>query len=220
MSVQGREGTLVPESVAAAVREIAPEDRGRAILYSFLAKTLYAAPTADDVETAKYFASDDSDLGRAFNDFIDAFEKSKKEDLGHEYHDLFIGVGRGELLPFCSYYLTGFLNEKPLADLRADLNELGFERAMGVSEPEDHIATLCDVMSQLVQGTAPQGSDDGEFTLYEQDRFFAAHMKPWARKFFVDLQSAKKADLYRTIGRIGEVFMAIEEDGFTMIARA
>jgi TorA maturation chaperone TorD len=206
---------LVPESVAAPANNVAPEDRGRAILYSFLAKVLYAAPKQDITETANYFASDDSDLGRAFNDFLSAFRESDQDVLGREYHDLFIGVGRGELLPFGSYYLTGFLNEKPLADLRADLNELGFERAMGVSEPEDHIATLCDVMGQLVIG-----SGEGEFTLYDQDKFFAAHLKPWAGKFFADLQSAKKADLYRTIGRIGQVFMAIEEDGFSMIARA
>lgn len=205
----------MPESVAAPANNVAPEDRGRAILYSFLAKVLYAAPKQDITETANYFASDDSDLGRAFNDFLSAFRGLDQDVLGREYHDLFIGVGRGELLPFGSYYLTGFLNEKPLADLRADLNELGFERAMGVSEPEDHIATLCDVMGQLVIG-----SGEGEFTLYDQDRFFAAHLKPWAGKFFADLQSAKKADLYRTIGRIGQVFMAIEEDGFSMIARA
>ena len=205
----------MPESVAAAVNDIAPEDRGRAVLYSFLAKVLYAAPKPDIAETAQYFASDDSKLGRAFNEFLGALKATEEAAAGREYHDLFIGVGRGELLPFGSYYLTGFLNEKPLADLRADLNELGFERAMGVSEPEDHIATLCDVMSQLVVGTA-----DGEFTLYDQDRFFAAHLKPWAGKFFADLKAAKKADLYRTIGRIGEVFMAIEEDGFSMIARA
>lgn len=198
-----------------ASHDVAPEDRGRAVVYSFLAKALYAAPKQEDVETAAYFAGDDSELGRSFKGFVSAFENADQSAFGHEYHDLFIGVGRGELLPFASYYLTGFLNEKPLAELRADLDELGFERAMGVSEPEDHIAALCDVMSHLVEGTGA-----GEFTLYEQERFFAAHMKPWAGKFFADLQSAKKADLYRSIGRIGEVFMTIEEEGFSMIARA
>lgn len=205
----------MPESAVTASHDVAPEDRGRAILYSFLAKVLYAAPKEDLLDTALYFAGDESELGKSFNEFIGAFEAAGKPALGHEYHDLFIGVGRGELLPFASYYLTGFLNEKPLAELRADLDELGFERAMGVSEPEDHIAALCDVMSHLVEGTGA-----GEFTLYEQERFFSAHLKPWAGKFFADLQAAKKADLYRTIGRIGEVFMTIEEEGFSMIARA
>ena len=203
------------DAALAQSSETAAEDAGRRAVYSFLAKALYAAPKADDLETAAYFAESDSDLGRAFQAFQDAFAKADPKSLGQEYHDLFIGVGRGELLPFGSYYLTGFLNEKPLAELRADLNELGFERAMGVSEPEDHIATLCDVMANLVADTA-----EGDTTLYEQERFFSAHLKPWAGKFFVDLQSAKKADLYRTIGQIGAVFMGIEEEGFSMIARA
>lgn len=205
----------MPDSATAARHDVAPEDRGRAIVYSFLAKVLYAAPNREQVEIARHFAGDDTELARSFKGFLSAFEDVDEAALGHEYHDLFVGVGRGELLPFASYYLTGFLNEKPLAELRADLDDLGFERAMGVSEPEDHIAALCDVMSHLVEGTGA-----GEFTLYEQERFFAAHVKPWAGKFFADLQAAKKADLYRTIGRIGEVFMAIEEEGFSMIARA
>jgi len=205
----------VPDSATAASHDVAPEDRARAVVYSFLAKVLYAAPKREQAETAGYFAGDDSELARCFKEFLAAFDAANKESLGHEYHDLFIGVGRGELQPFGSYYLTGFLNEKPLAELRHDLDDLGFERAMGVSEPEDHIAALCDVMSQLVEGTGA-----GEFTLYEQERFFTAHVKPWAGKFFADLQAAKKADLYRTIGKIGEVFMTIEEEGFSMIARA
>lgn len=192
-----------------------PEDVGRQIVYSFLAKVLYGAPRADLHETAASFAGSDTDLGRAFAAFGDALDSADLPTVGQEYHDLFIGVGRGELLPFGSYYLTGFLNEKPLADLRADLAELGFERAMGVSEPEDHIATLCDVMANLVADTAQGGA-----TLYEQERFFSAHLKPWAGKFFADLQAAKKADLYRTIGEVGALFMQIEEEGFSMIARA
>ena len=203
------------EAAVSQVSEAAPEDAGRQALYSFLAKVLYAAPRADLQETVAYFSQSDTDLGTAFAAFGEALDGADLAAAGHEYHDLFIGVGRGELLPFGSYYLTGFLNEKPLADLRADLAELGFERAIGVSEPEDHIATLCDVMANLVADTAQGGA-----TLYEQERFFSAHLKPWAGKFFADLQSAKKADLYRTVGRIGALFMQIEEEGFSMIARA
>lgn len=203
------------EAAVSQVAEAAPEDAGRQALYSFLAKVLYAAPKPDVQDTVAYFAQSDTELGRAFAAFGDALKNADLPAAGHEYHDLFIGVGRGELLPFGSYYLTGFLNEKPLADLREDLAELGFERAMGVSEPEDHIATLCDVMANLVADTAEGGA-----TLYEQERFFTAHMKPWAGKFFADLKSAKKADLYRSVGEIGSLFMQIEEEGFSMIARA
>jgi len=124
-------------------------------------------------------------------------------------------VGRGELLPFASYYLTGFLNEKPLAQLRRDMARLGFERPAEVKEPEDHIAAICDIMSHLIEGTALGG-----FDIYDQDQFFAAHLKPWAGKFFADLESAKTADVYRHVGRVGKLFMEIEEQGFGMIARA
>lgn len=203
------------DAALAQTAETSPEDVGRQSVYAFLAKVLYAAPKQETAETATYFAQADTNLGRAFEAFSDALSHSEAAKVGQEYHDLFIGVGRGELLPFGSYYLTGFLNEKPLAELRADLDELGFERAMGVSEPEDHIATLCDIMGHLIQDTA-----SGDVTLFEQERFFSAHLKPWAGKFFVDLQAAKNADLYRTVGQIGALFMGIEEEGFSMIARA
>jgi len=177
----------LPDSATAASHDVAPEDRARAVVYSFLAKALYAAPKPEQAETATYFAGDESELARCFKEFLASFEAADKNSLGHEYHDLFIGVGRGELQPFGSYYLTGFLNEKPLAELRHDLDDLGFERAMGVSEPEDHIAALCDVMSQLVEGTGA-----GEFTLYEQERFFSAHVSLGPASFSLTFRRRKK----------------------------
>ena len=202
------------DAAVAQNADVSPEDAGRHAVYAFLSRVLYASPKADEQAVAAYFSQSDSNLGRAFASFADALSAADPRETAQEYHDLFIGVGRGELLPFGSYYLTGFLNEKPLADLRSDLSDLGFERAMGVAEPEDHVATLCDVMANLI--AAPSG----DATVYAQERFFSAHLKPWAGKFFVDLQAAKKADLYRSIGQIGALFMGIEEEGFSMLARA
>lgn len=194
---------------------LAPEEAGRRALYHFLARTL--ARPIDKAEAGRIapFADGSSALGQAVQAFVDAVEAADAAALEREFHDLFIGVGRGELVPYASYYLTGFLNEKPLAELRRDMDALGFERAEGVREPEDNIASLCDLMGHLIAGAA-----SGERDLYDQDRFFVAHLKPWADKFFADLSSAKTADVYRRLGEVGRRFMAIEEDGFAMVARA
>ncbi len=196
-------------------RQLDPEEAARQGVYAFLARVLAAPPDSTELNATAPYAGDDSALGKAFAAFRNSLGKSDPQATEREYHDLFIGVGRGELVPYGSYYLTGFLNEKPLADLRRAHERLGFARAEGVSEPEDHIASVCETMALLIAGTA-----DGEFTVYDQDNFFKAHLAPWGEKFFADLASAGSADLYRSVGRIGEVFMQIEEEGFTLLVRA
>ena len=208
-------GSQEAQATAPEALQASAEDLARQALYAFFARVL-AGPMADgEVVAMEPFANPGTPLGDAAIALIDALNKTDGAALEREHHDLFIGVGRGELLPYASYYLTGFLNEKPLAELRNDMARLGFERVSGVHEPEDHLASLCDIMSHLIEGTA-MGSAD----LYDQDQFFRAHILPWAGKFFADLGSAKTADAYRTVGRIGEIFIAIEEEGFSMIARA
>ena len=133
------------------------------------------------------------------------------EAAEREYSALFIGLARGELLPYASYYLTGFLQEKPLAELRGDLAALGIERADDVPEPEDHIATVCETMAGLIAGAFGKPA-----SLQEQQRFFARHVGVWAPRFFEDLQGAKAAVLYMPVGRIGRVFMTIEAEAFGM----
>ena len=131
------------------------------------------------------------------------------EAVAREYFALFIGTGRGELLPYASYYLTGFLNERPLARLRADLAVLGIERAAETSEPEDHAAILCEIMAGLV---------GGEFraTLDQQRQFQGKHLAPWIGRFFADLEAAQAARFYRPVGTIGRLFMAIETEAFAL----
>lgn len=212
-SVTGVRDNLAVDNSADAVRS--EEELARQALYVFLTRALAGPLTADTVRSLAPFASAGSDFGQAAQTLQECLETSDDAKLEREYHDLFIGVGRGELLPYASYYLTGFLNEKPLAELRSDMARLGFTRPQDVKEPEDHIASLCDIMSHLIEGTAL-----GEFDIYDQDLFFSTHLKPWAEKFFADLESAKTADTYRIVGRIGHLFMTVEEQGFGMIARA
>ena len=126
-----------------------------------------------------------------------------------EYFDLFIGIGRGELLPYGSYYLSGFLQERPLARLRDDLAAIGVERSEGVVEPEDHAGILCEIMAGLASGTlpAPAGSDRMIFDKY---------MAPWIGRFFADLERAKAANFYRQLGSLGRIFMDIEAEAFDL----
>lgn len=132
-----------------------------------------------------------------------AAERSSVETLDDEYHALFIGVGCGELVPYASWYLTGFMMDKPLAVLRDDLRRLGFERSPEVSEPEDHAAALCEVMAAVIV------SDDVS-EASERD-FFDEHLVQWMGAFFDDLQEAESAVFYRAVGRLGSEFIALEQ---------
>jgi len=134
--------------------------------------------------------------------------KCEQKSLQDEFFSLFIGIGRGELMPFGSWYLTGFLMEKPLALLRRDLQALGIERQEGITESEDHIASLCDAMALLIQ-------HNDEIPLATQVAFYQDHIEPWAGRFFEDLQSASHAHFYRSVGFFGAAFFEFESDLLT-----
>ncbi len=193
--------------------DIAEEDRLRAQWYALLARLLSAPLDAATLELARGLAGDDSDLGKGVKALAAAAKGTTVEAVDEEYFDLFIGVGQGELLPYGSYYLTGFLNEKPLAVLRQDMGELGIGRTEDVKEPEDHIASLCEMMAGMITGAFgdPVGLD-------RQRAFFDKHIGCWAPRFFEDLQAARSAAFYMPVGMIGSVFMAVESQAFQMAA--
>jgi TorA maturation chaperone TorD len=128
---------------------------------------------------------------------------------GREFFDLFVGIGRGELLPYASYYLTGFLNERPLAAVRGDLLTLGVERDSASREPEDHIAFLLELMAGLAAGRVE--AEPGA-----ERRIFERHLQPWAERFFADLERAGVARFYRAVGALGRLFMEIEAEAFAL----
>ena len=130
-----------------------------------------------------------------------------------EFNALFIGLGRGELLPYASYYLTGFLNEKPLAQLRSDMAARGITRAPNVYEPEDNIASLMEMMGGMIAGRFGQPAG-----LATQQEFWNRHIGPWAAHFFADLEAAKNSVFYASVGAIGRNYMEIEKEGFRMAA--
>lgn len=196
------------------VDEAAPvdeADRLRAQVYALLAQMLARPPSAELLETVAGVRGDGSGLGDAFDRLARACAQADPRAAEREYNALFIGVDRGELVPYASYYRTGFLNDRPLARVRQDLQALGVERAPGVSEPEDHIASLCDVMAGLIIGAYGRAAP-----LPVQKRFHDRHLAPWADRFFSDLEGAANASLYRPLGSIGRLFLEIEGQAFAL----
>jgi TorA maturation chaperone TorD len=179
------------------------EQARRAAFYSLLAALLRDAPDREVLDYCMGLEGDDrrSDLGTAVSTLVLAARHSSPERLRDEFHPLFIGLGRGELLPYGSWYQTGFLMEKPLGQLRADLAALGFERDDKVHEPEDHIAALFEVMAMLIQ--------DGT-ELEVQRRFHDTHIAPWARDFMADMEKAESTVFYKSVARLGAAFLSVE----------
>jgi TorA maturation chaperone TorD len=188
------------------------EELMRAAAYGLLARLLVAPPDARLVGELAALAGGDGAFGAALTALSAAAVAASEAAVAAEYHDLFIGLGRGELLPYGSFYLAGFLHERPLAQLRRDLAALGVARAEAVKEPEDHIGALCEVMAGLIDGRfgAP-------FDLAGQRAFFAAHLEPWAPRFFKDLEGAAAAAFYRPVGALGRGLMTIETAAFAMM---
>jgi TorA maturation chaperone TorD len=203
--------SAAPEDIGLHSEPLPEEEVARADIYRLLAGLLAAPPDAAVIAALRRMSSEESELGDAFRGLARAAAGATADSAAREYHDLFIGVGRGELLPYASYYLTGFLHERPLADLRAALAGLGIARALDVAEPEDHIAFLCEVMAGLVTGAFGPAAP-----LAAQREFFDAFLAPWAPRFLADLEGAQAARLYAPLGRIGRLFFAIEQTAFAI----
>ena len=203
---------LRPDLYGQPVQDRQPPDdvaTARAQEYALLATLLGRAPDAKLLESPAGLRGAPTPLGVAHAALAQAASETTVERAEREFFNLFIGLGRGELLPYASYYLTGFLHERPLARLRGDLASLGIERAENNNEPEDHAATLCEIMAGLVSGRlpAPQGADQ---------QIFEKHLAPWIGRLFADLERAEAANLYRRIGTLGRVFIEVETEAFAL----
>jgi TorA maturation chaperone TorD len=183
----------------------------RAHEYSLLALLFGRAPTRDVLAAVAELKGDATPLGLAHIGLAQAAAAMDPDAVSREFFDLFIGVARGDLLPYASYYLTGFLHERPLARVREDFARLGIERDGSQREPEDHIAILCEVMAGLASGRfdAEPGADRA---------FFRRHLEPWAPRFFADCETAPHARFYKAAGLVGRLFLEIEAEAFTMDA--
>lgn len=186
-----------------AVEEI-EETQWRAQTYALLANLLAAPPEQDLLDNiiSLQVTHPESPLGQGWMALIEAAKQNVVEQIADEYQLLFIGLAQGEVIPYGSYYQSGFLNEKPLARLRVDLGKLGLERQQDKAEPEDHIAGECDVMRLILMANGTPIIDD--------KTFFNTHLRPWAAKFFTDLAQAKSAAFYQGVALLGKQFIEAE----------
>ncbi len=191
--------------------EIDPDEAARAAWYALLGELLADAPSPDLLKRLGAFEGDGSELGGHIGALAAVARKTTPREAGDEFQELFIGLARGELQPYASFYRTGFLHEKPLANLRGAMAELGIARVNDRPEPEDHIASLCEMMAGMIVGAFGMPA-----SLDVQKRFFDDHIVPWAEKFFADLASAKAARLYMPVGQIGRIFIEIERAAFAI----
>lgn len=187
---------------------IDPVDAARAREYALLAALLSCPPSNALLSEITELHGDATPLGRAHAALAEAASNAMTGGVEREHFDLFVGLGRGELLPYASYYLTGFLNERPLSRLRESLASLGIERAENNFEPEDHAGTLCEIMAGLAAGRFPASPE-------AQRAFFEKHVAPWMPRLFADMESTASAKFYRTVGSLGRLFLEIEAEAFT-----
>lgn len=191
--------------------ELTPEDESRAAIYAMLAKLLSAPPTAEDLSSIAQLQGGDSAFGQAIKGLARAAQEADVEQTADAYHEIFIGLTRGKLLPYGSYYLTGFLHEKPLARLRNSMAALGIAGNPDVKDPEDHIASVLDMMGGLIRGDFAASS-----TPETQRSFYCDHVQSWVPYFFRDLEKVEDSELYAAIGTVGRVFLELEDAALSM----
>lgn len=207
--------------VQSDVMSIQAEQQYRASAYSILAALLRSVPAQEVLEHVAEFAKvnvdnvEEDELLLSMSSLGLAAQSSDVSAVDDEYHVLFVGLGRGELIPYGSWYLTGFLMEQPLSILRDDLKALGYERDESVVEPEDHVAALCEMMSLLITESAESDQKGNQNENIGKDDtqviFFEKHIVPWMGRFFKELSVAESAVFYRAVGRFGTAFINFEK---------
>jgi TorA maturation chaperone TorD len=206
--IGGYERMQQPISEIFPVHAISEIDRARAREYALLATLLARSPDTQLITRLAVLRGDASPLGMAHAALGEAAGRTNEESAGREFFDLFVGLGQGQLSPYASHYLTGSLYSRPLARLREALEHLGIERTQR-SEPEDHIAILCEIMAGLSDGSLVSANN------VDRD-FFQQHLATWGRRFFVDLEQAESADFYRSVGSFGRTLMEIETEVYSL----
>ena len=217
----GPAGPTPPDQVETeTTTAISGEDMLRANVYGLLARVLASPPSNETLEIVRDLADadDGTEMGAALSNLGTLAARTPRAQVEDEYTRLFYGFGAGgEITPTASFYRTGFINDKPLANLRQDLLELGITVSGLNKEPEDHIAFLCEVMHGLITGALGARSCGG-VGLAKQKSFFQRHLAPWAARLFGDLEGADAAVFYMPVGTVGKFFMAVEAEAFEMTA--
>jgi len=192
------------------------EDLARAEVYGLLARLFQAVPDEELWAQLQVAVTEapvpGAFLERAWHDLVAAARRLSRAQVEEEFGDLFLGVGKPEILLNGSWHVAGVLNEKPLVELRNDLRVLGLERPEDVTETEDHLAALCEVMRYLIAG-----DDAGVSNLGAQQRFFNAHLRGWVERCCEQLADHPRADFYRTVALFARDFFAVEAQGLDLL---
>lgn len=193
------------------------EETARSELYGLLALMYYGQPAPDLIAQLRVAATETPAAGAfleaPWQALVGVAREMSDAAIAAEFDALFGGVGKPEVYLYGSHFLSGFLNEKPLARLRTELAELGLARDEAMSETEDHIAYLCEVMRYLIAG-----DDVAVANLTRQQAFFAAHLQPWVLTLCDELQKHPKARFYSAVAELTRAFMGVEAQGFDMLA--
>ncbi len=201
--------TAASAEIPAEMAPLDDLDHARATHYLLLANLFARAPNGALLRDLADLKGDASPLGMARLALADAARSADASVIAKEYLDLFIGVGRGDILPYGSFYLTGFLHERPLARVREDMARLAIERRGDVFEPEDHIASLFEVMAGLISGTFASHAGSA-------DKFFERHIRPWAPRLMADVMIARSARFYRPVAALGAAWLEIEMEAMRL----
>ncbi|GIU02083.1 TorD/DmsD family molecular chaperone [Shewanella morhuae] len=194
-----------------SVRQVSENDQLRADIYQLLAALLRRQPSPELLQfliTLEIDDNEDNEMTKAWLSLQLAAQQFSSDQLEDEYFNLFLGVGCGEILPYGSWFMTGSLMDKPLALLRQDLMQLGFEREDNVKEPEDHVAALCEVMGVLLL----------EAPSYRQLAFYQRHMGSWIGRFCDSLAKAPSAAFYATVAQLAKAFFEMEANAFEQLS--
>jgi len=209
-------------SGAGTVRPIAfagdddAEELARAEVYGLLAALFYAPPDAA-LHAQFQVAVTEAPVAGAFleaswAELVAAGRRLDRAQIAREFDTLFQGVGKPEVFLYGSFHLAGYLNEKPLVDLRHSLRDLGLERSAQMHETEDHIAGLCEVMRYLIAG-----EDAAISNLVAQRRFFDAHLRGWVDSLCGAIEAHPGADFYAALARFARDFFAVERQAFDLL---
>jgi TorA maturation chaperone TorD len=197
--------------VEAQAVELDEIEGARAEAFRLQSALLARPPTTDLLLALSRIAPDDSAWGQGLRNLGAAAGAASEREVEREFNRLFIGMTRGELVPYASFYVTGFLQDRPLVAVRRDMEALDIARRSGVGEPEDHIAALLEMMAGLITGRF--AAEPGGSSITRQRQFFEAHLLPWAPLFFRDLAAAEAARFYRPVAALGLLLLEIERQG-------
>ena len=201
-----------PMPIDVDLAAVAPEDAARARWYVLFAGLFRAPPSRQWLAGVAASAGDakgDAPLARAWRDFAGACAQADPQTVREEFDVAFVGVGKADVIPYASYHLSGFLNDRPLVDLREHLASLGLARRPGIGETEDHLSALCETMAWLIAGNAAPARD-----IAAQREFFSRFLAPWYESLADTIEHSGVTDYYKHAGRLLREFLAIERQAF------